>query len=470
MEINARVVGQELTITDGEGLAARTAELLTVRFEFSEEWQGFPFRFAVFYQNRVTPFTVMMEGDSVTVPWEALVATADLNIGVFATDGERRITSTFAQLTLKDGAYLIRRTPMPPTPDVWEKILAELAKKIDDAPKDGEPYARRDGGWTAVPDAAGKVDKETRFTYDDEGTEKTGKVNVRTDEQSLNVVTTSDESRIWGKSYNQLIVSWGELLLRYRDHNDYMMTEEVALGLGVSAEGKRIFAYAKGGGGGADTRDPKNELAVINDVNSVKNDLASNYLNKTDTTTEIQTAIAAAALNTFRREYNGEIGIGVDVIASGDPPTVAGTEGDYYFTLAYHGDDDGLPVGWILIAWKYVNGAWSFSSKLLPVEAVDLHWVAIKNGDDIEGHYIIKSGDDAASLPKWELLGAGAVDLSDYYNRTQVDELVTGLSGEISAVATAFDTKLLGYTTVDYVNGLVGEIDLALDAINGEEV
>jgi hypothetical protein len=112
----------------------------------------------------------------------------------------------------------------------------------------------------------------------------------------------------------------------------------------------------------------------------------------------------------FVREFNGKTGIGVSVDASGNPPAVAGNEGDHYFTLAYSPPPgEGLPVGWIIVPWEYVGGSWEFSSSLLPIAAKDLHWVAVKNGTDIEGYYVILSGTEEADLPVWELLGAAAV-------------------------------------------------------------
>jgi hypothetical protein len=112
----------------------------------------------------------------------------------------------------------------------------------------------------------------------------------------------------------------------------------------------------------------------------------------------------------FVREYNGEVGIGVDVIPSGNSPTVAGNEGDYYFTLAFNSAAiHGLPEGWIIIPWDRVAGMWELSSTLLPISAKDLHWVAVKNGTDVDGYYVILTGDTVADLPKWELLGAAAV-------------------------------------------------------------
>ncbi|MDR1287984.1 MAG: hypothetical protein LBK08_10280 [Treponema sp.] len=112
----------------------------------------------------------------------------------------------------------------------------------------------------------------------------------------------------------------------------------------------------------------------------------------------------------FVREFNGQVGTGVSVDASGSPPSVTGNEGDWYFTLAFNETPgDGLPAGWIIIAWEYQGGSWDFSSTLLPVAAKDLHWVAVKSGSGIEGYYVILSGPEETDAPEWELLGAAAV-------------------------------------------------------------
>jgi hypothetical protein len=115
-------------------------------------------------------------------------------------------------------------------------------------------------------------------------------------------------------------------------------------------------------------------------------------------------------LGVFVREFNGLTGIGASADASGNPPAASGQEGDHWFTLAFNSAvSDGLPAGWIIIPWMYTGGAWEFSSLLLPIAAKDLHWVAVANGSDINGYYVILSGTEETDPPKWELLGAAAV-------------------------------------------------------------
>jgi hypothetical protein len=168
-------------------------------------------------------------------------------------------------------------------------------------------------------------------------------------------------------------------------------------------------------------------------VDGVGTDLHTNYRTTSDTDTYVNQQIADASLNTFKREYDGEVGIGVDVIPSGDAPSVTASNGDRYFTLAYNNDPDGLPIGWIIICWEYENGSWGFSSTLLPIAATDLHWVAVEKDSDIEGYYVIKTGEDEDSLPKWELLGSGAALVGDNDTIEITGDVISVKTGGIMA-------------------------------------
>jgi hypothetical protein len=142
-------------------------------------------------------------------------------------------------------------------------------------------------------------------------------------------------------------------------------------------------------------------------------------------------AIASALSTAFQREFNGEIGTGVDIIADGSAPAVDGNEGDYYFTLAYEPAPFGsVPAGWLIIAWEYSDGFWDFSSQLLPIAAKDLHWVAVRNGDEVHGYYVIGAGGDADHPPQWELIGA---ELSNYYTKSETDGAISAVDAKADA-------------------------------------
>jgi hypothetical protein len=142
----------------------------------------------------------------------------------------------------------------------------------------------------------------------------------------------------------------------------------------------------------------------------------------------VDARIATALSTAFVREFNGETGTGVAVIADGSAPAAAGSEGDYYFTLAYESQPAGqLPDGWLIIAWEYSGGSWDFSSQLLPVAAKDLHWVAIRNGGEVNGYYIMDAGGDINHPPQWELLGP---DISDFYKKSEVDGAIAAVDAK----------------------------------------
>jgi hypothetical protein len=147
--------------------------------------------------------------------------------------------------------------------------------------------------------------------------------------------------------------------------------------------------------------------------------------------TYVTDGIAEALLTAFQREFNGEIGTGVDIIPDGSAPSVAGNEGDYYFTLAYEPTPVGeLPAGWLIIAWEYSDGFWDFSSQLLPIAAKDLHWVAVRNGDEVHGYYVMGAGGDVNHPPQWELIGA---ELSQYYTKSEVDGAIAAVDAKADA-------------------------------------
>ncbi|MDR1282937.1 MAG: hypothetical protein LBK99_19260 [Opitutaceae bacterium] len=173
-------------------------------------------------------------------------------------------------------------------------------------------------------------------------------------------------------------------------------------------------------------------VAVVSGLSSVATDKESVQGNGTpdaplSVAQYVTEQVEAARLGAFVREFNGEIGTGVDIIPDGSAPSVAGSDGDYYFTLAYEPTPAGeIPAGWLIIAWEYSDGFWDFSSQLLPIAAKDLHWVAVRNGDEVHGYYVMGAGGDVNHPPQWELIGA---ELSQYYTKSETD---TALAAKVS--------------------------------------
>jgi hypothetical protein len=136
--------------------------------------------------------------------------------------------------------------------------------------------------------------------------------------------------------------------------------------------------------------------------------------------TEVQTnqKIADAMLNSFVREFQGEQGTGTEVLT--DPastPSLAGSLGDFCFTLSWDGTSK-----WLLVCWEYVSSGWEINNVLPPVEAMDLHWVAVKQGNEVQGLYVIGVSDTVSPLPSFEPIGANMADYRTWEEQDDIDE------------------------------------------------
>ncbi|MDR2674084.1 MAG: hypothetical protein LBC18_04240, partial [Opitutaceae bacterium] len=76
---------------------------------------------------------------------------------------------------------------------------------------------------------------------------------------------------------------------------------------------------------------------------------------------------------------------------------------------------DAAAAQWLITHWTRAAGAWTPAAS---VPARDLHWVAVRSGDEINGHYAIGITGAQSPAPQWEVLGP---DLSDFYTKTQLD-------------------------------------------------
>ncbi len=87
----------------------------------------------------------------------------------------------------------------------------------------------------------------------------------------------------------------------------------------------------------------------------------------------------------------------------------------------------------------------------LPTEDIktDTIYLVPKSGEGSDNYdeYIYLEDTEA-----WEHIGSTDIDLTNYYNKAEID------------------AKLTDYSTIDYVDNLIGDIDLILDNINGEVI
>ena len=116
-----------LTASSQELLVEGAVNVNIVQFVFSSDWDGLT-KTAVF-QAGSYKYSVLLDGSNeVPIPWEALQnPRRTLYAGVYGTNGESLVLPTiWASLgTIQEGANPGQDT-QPPTPSVYEQILAEI--------------------------------------------------------------------------------------------------------------------------------------------------------------------------------------------------------------------------------------------------------------------------------------------------------------------------------------------------------
>ena len=103
---------------------ANSKNYLYAEFEFSSEWTGA--KTAIF--NNGTAYEVILEDNKCLVPWE-VITPQGFSVSVFCGD---RITANKSFVQVLASGYQEGETPEPPTPTVYEQIIA----KQDDLEED----------------------------------------------------------------------------------------------------------------------------------------------------------------------------------------------------------------------------------------------------------------------------------------------------------------------------------------------
>lgn len=167
LTINAKLEGHRLTITGTPQLAADSARVDRVKFDFDDEWTGFS-RVALFWgSDGEDPYAVAVDGQGYAViPWETIQEKGRMRFGVYGIKGTSRITSTVLKYQIQDGAW--SASPANPgeiTPTMLEQLqaLVETAvEQMDDrlAEFDAavETFYPHSGGVGALVTVEGTVD------------------------------------------------------------------------------------------------------------------------------------------------------------------------------------------------------------------------------------------------------------------------------------------------------------------------
>ena len=153
---------QLLTQGEEEFVVSDSREILQVEFDFSIEWENF-IKTVVFGTAFGEKFSVNLEGkNSCIVPWE-VIAPPFFTVSVYGTNQNQRITTNKISINVTPSGYEQGKTPEPPTPTVYESLLAE----IDTLNRDFENLGTASGydvgtdpGNLPVINEQGKLEKE----------------------------------------------------------------------------------------------------------------------------------------------------------------------------------------------------------------------------------------------------------------------------------------------------------------------
>ena len=104
--------------------AADSREYLKAKFIFTPDWDGCV-KTAIF-SGTEKAYEVLLTGDECTVPHEVLGGR--FGVSVFGINGDMRITTDTAYITVHQSGFAEGETPSDPTPTVYEQLLTKDAE------------------------------------------------------------------------------------------------------------------------------------------------------------------------------------------------------------------------------------------------------------------------------------------------------------------------------------------------------
>ena len=137
--IRLTVDGQKLIPVEKPLIASQGVVEDSVVFDFSDEWDGYG-KVALFWraedEAREDIYQVMVDENSTAlVPWEVTQTDGEICITVFGTKDTSVITAEIIKYKVVEGLYSEGQGSEPPTPDIYQQILAiagEVNGKFED--------------------------------------------------------------------------------------------------------------------------------------------------------------------------------------------------------------------------------------------------------------------------------------------------------------------------------------------------
>ena len=120
---------QRIITANSRYVVADSREYLKAKFIFTPDWDGCE-KTAIFSGTEKT-YEVLLTGDECTVPHEVLGGR--FGVSVFGINGEMRITTDTAYITVHQSGFAEGETPSDPTPTVYEQLLGKINVVADTA-------------------------------------------------------------------------------------------------------------------------------------------------------------------------------------------------------------------------------------------------------------------------------------------------------------------------------------------------
>lgn len=141
--IRLTVDGQRLIQQESPVIASQGILEDSVVFDFSSEWDGYG-KVALFWreedEEREDIYQVIVdENNAAVVPWEVTQADGTICITVFGTKDNSVLTAEILHYKIVEGLFTEGSGSEPPTPDIYQQILAiagDVSDKFDDAIED----------------------------------------------------------------------------------------------------------------------------------------------------------------------------------------------------------------------------------------------------------------------------------------------------------------------------------------------
>lgn len=125
---------QRMDTSNVRHVVADSREYLKAKFIFTPDWEGCV-KTAIF-SGTEKAYEVLLTGDECTVPHEVLGGR--FGVSVFGINGDMRITTDTAYITVHKSGFAEGETPSDPTPTVYEQLLGTIEDNKQAAEADTE--------------------------------------------------------------------------------------------------------------------------------------------------------------------------------------------------------------------------------------------------------------------------------------------------------------------------------------------